>query len=335
MVRCAANTYHPRVGSIRRPQPRPQPRPQTDVSNGPFPTQDEIDRLLVGPDSVAWRFGSDARLHLVSLYPLLLQVAHPTVGAGVRDYSDFEQRPWDRLLRTLDYVNLLIYGGEEAVAAGRRLRALHKSFQGVREDGRRYYALEPDAYAWVHATLIEAYIAGHRHFGRPMRPYEAERFYAEYRGLGRLIGVHEDALPEDYAGFRAYFAEASEVLVRTVSVDRVLSSIRHAAKPPVPLPDPVWRALRLPAARVSWLGGLGLMDPRLRARLGVRWRPVDELAFRALGRATRGLDPVLPASLKVMGPGQLRWRARAIASGPLGPGDPARPAPRANAPRAA
>ena len=56
------------------------------------------------------------------LYPLLLQVAHPTVGAGVHDYSDFEQRPWDRLMKTIDYVSLLVYGGRDAAAAGRRLR---------------------------------------------------------------------------------------------------------------------------------------------------------------------------------------------------------------------
>src|SRR5205085_4247200 len=107
----------------------------------------ESERLLVGPDSVAWRFGSDARLYFVMLNPLLLQVAHPTVGAGVRDYSDFERRPWERLMRTLDYVTLLVYGGRDAIAAGRRLRAIHEAFQGIREDGQRYWALEPQAYA--------------------------------------------------------------------------------------------------------------------------------------------------------------------------------------------
>src|SRR5438105_7703098 len=114
-----------------------------------FPTDAELEEILVGPESVTWRIASDPRLHFVSLYPLLLQVAHPTVAAGVRDFSDFEQRPWDRLLRTLDYVNLLVYGGPQAVVAGRRLRDMHKRFRGLREDGQRYYALEPEAYAWV------------------------------------------------------------------------------------------------------------------------------------------------------------------------------------------
>jgi uncharacterized protein (DUF2236 family) len=289
-----------------------------------FPSDDEAQRLLLGPDSVSWRFGSDVRMYAVMLYPLLLQVAHPTVGAGVRDYSDFEKRPWDRLLRTLDYVNLLVYGGAEAIAAGRRLRAIHKTFRGTHTDGRPYYALEPEAYAWVHATLLETYVAGHAHFGRPMRPSEINRFYDEYRGLGRLIGVREGDLPPTWAQFRAYFEQTVRTrLERTESVERVLGSVMHAARPPVPMPETIWKATRLPASRVLWLGGLGLMKPQLRRRLGVRWSALDESAFRALGAMSRGLEPVLPMRLKVMGPAHLRWRRREIATGPLGAQKPA------------
>jgi len=106
-----------------------------------FPTEDQLEEILVGPGSVTWRLASDSRLYFVMLYPLLLQVAHPTVGAGVRDYSDFEARPWKRLMTTLDYVTLLVYGERDAVTAGQRLRALHKRFRGVREDGKPYHAL--------------------------------------------------------------------------------------------------------------------------------------------------------------------------------------------------
>lgn len=284
-----------------------------------FPTEGETQRILVGPTSVTWRVASDVRLYAVMLYPLLLQVAHPTVAAGVRDYSDFERRPWDRLMRTLDYVSLLVYGGPDAIAAGRRLRSLHKSFQGTRAEGQRYYALEPRAYAWVHATLLESYVAGHAHFGRPMTPAEIGMFYREYRGLGRLIGVREGDLPEDWPAFRRYFAETiAKDLERTESVDRVLRSVTEPARPPIPVPDRLWRAGRLPASRALWLGGIGLMDPQLRDRLGIRWTRADQTAFRALGGLSRGLDPVLPRRLKVTGPAQLRWRREAIARGPLG-----------------
>jgi uncharacterized protein (DUF2236 family) len=289
------------------------------MSAGLFPSETELDELLLGPDSMAWRCTSDVRLYAVMLYPLLLQVAHPTVGAGVRDYSDFERRPWDRLLRTIDYVSLLVYGGREAVPAGRRLREMHKGFRGTREDGETYHALEPEAYAWVHATLIHTYVVGHAAFGRPMRPAEIERFYSEYRGLGRLIGVRERDLPPLWPAFQEYFNRmVAEELVRTQAVDNVLGTIRHTPAPPLPIPDVLWRALNLPAGQVLRLGGIGLLPPDLRARLGIRWTGVDEAQFRALGALSRGLTPVLPKRLQITGPAQLRWRREAIAQGPLG-----------------
>jgi uncharacterized protein (DUF2236 family) len=284
-----------------------------------FPSERELDQLLVGPDSITWQRASDPRLYAAMLYPLLLQVAHPTVGAGVRDHSDFERRPWERLLRTIDYVSLLVYGGRAAAAAGRRLRALHGGFRGVRADGLPYHALEPEAYAWVHATLIDTYVRGHAHFGTPMSAAQVARFYREYRGLGRLIGVRERDLPPTWAGFRRYFDAITDArLERTETVDRVLATIRRAPAPTLPIPDLLWRALRLPASRVLWLGGVGLLDDRLRRRLGVRFNLLDEAQFRALGATSRALTPLLPERLRITGPAQLRWRREAIARGALG-----------------
>ncbi len=285
----------------------------------PFPTKAESDELIVGPDSVAWRIGSDARLYFVMLYPLLLQVAHPTVGAGVRDFSDFELRPWERLLRTLDYVCLMIYGGSDAIAAGRRLRALHGRFRGVKPDGTPYQALEPEAYAWVHATLLDAFLTGHAHFGLRLTQDEVERFYREYRELGRLIGVRDGALPRDWTGFRDYFDRTvSTDLVRTEAVGRVLKAVEQAAAPPVRIPAPVWRAVRVPPRRALWLGGVGLLPDELRVRLEIPWGRRAAMEFRALGAASRAATRVMPQALRVTGPAQLRWRRQAIARGPLG-----------------
>jgi uncharacterized protein (DUF2236 family) len=289
---------------------------------GVFPNDEEIEGLLVGPESMTWQFGSDVRLFLTMLYPLLLQVAHPTVGAGVRDYSDFEQRPWDRLSATLDYLLVLQYGGRDAVAVGRRLHELHKGFIGVKPDGERYHALEPAAYAWVHATLLDSYVSGHAQFGRPMSREQVERFYREYVGLGRLVGVRATDLPPDWRGFRDYFERTVEKeLEHTESVDRVLAAMDHAAFPDVRLvPDLFWKALRLPAARALYVCGVGLLAPPLRECLGVRWRAGDEREFRMISAASRRLTPVMPQQLLVSGPAHLRWRRKAIARGPLGDG---------------
>jgi uncharacterized protein (DUF2236 family) len=305
--------------------------------HGPlFPTDEEIDGLIVGPDSLTWQFGSDIRLFLSPLYPLLLQVAHPTVGAGVQDYSDFERRPWDRLLRTIDYLLVLQYGGIEASAMGKRLRDMHKTIRGVKPDGQRYSALEPKAYAWVHATLLDAYVTGHAHFGRPMRPDQIERFYREYLSLGRLIGVREGDLPPDWASFRSYFDEVvAHQLEHTASVDRVLRAIGKAPPPLPGFPDFIWSAFRLPARRVLYVCGVGLLPPVLRERCGIDWGRREESELRLVGAASRRLTPVLPQALKVTGPTQLRWRRRAIARGPLGPAGETKRSPAAGIARAA
>jgi uncharacterized protein (DUF2236 family) len=220
-----------------------------------------------------------------------------------------------------------VYGGGEAAAAGRRLRELHKRFRGVRPDGVPYYALEPRAYAWVHATLIETYVAGHARFGHPMTTADVERFYLEYRGLGRLIGVREGQLPPDWEGFRRYFDDMIEhQLERTDAVERVLRVFLHAQRPPLPVPELIWRAARLPAGRALWLSGVGLMPAALRRRLRIGWSVVDEAAFRGLGILSRGIEPVLPETLKISGPGHLRWRSAQIAAGALGTGPSARAA---------
>jgi uncharacterized protein (DUF2236 family) len=286
-----------------------------------FPADDEVDGLLVGPESITWRIASDARLWVVMLYPLLLQVAHPTVGAGVRDFSDFEREPWKRLLGTLDYVSLLVYGGREAAPAGRRMREMHSRIRGLREDGERYHALEPGAYAWVHATLLMAYAAGHARFGIPLGDDELNRFYDEYRRLGRLIGVRYRDLPDDWEGFLRYYDQmVGRELVHSEAVDQVLRALHSAPPPPAPVSRALWPVIRMPARRALWLGGVGLLGRSLRERLEIRWSPLDEAQFWALGIACRSLTPVMPESLRVMGPGQLRYRERAIADGPLGPG---------------
>ena len=84
---------------------------------GVLPGPEHSHDLAIAPGSVTWRYASDARAMLGAGAALLLQVAHPTVAAGVRGHSDFERDPWGRLLRTLDFVNLLIYGGPDAAVS--------------------------------------------------------------------------------------------------------------------------------------------------------------------------------------------------------------------------
>jgi uncharacterized protein (DUF2236 family) len=250
---------------------------------------------------------------------LLLQVTHPSVGAGVSQHSNFKEDPWGRLLRTLDYTSSVVYGGPDlAWQVGRRVREMHKRIKGVRPDGERYHALEPRPYAWVHATLAEAIVRAHNLFCRPaLEPDEANRFWDEWRRMGRLIGVRRDDLPETWPELLAYFDEMVESeLGDTEAAQDVVVSLLDPTAPPLPgMRDGVWRVIRWPSTRAGSLATLGMLPPTLRDRLGVEWSPSKERRFRQLAAVTRRARPLMPPQARNFGPHYLRWRRKQIARG--------------------
>jgi uncharacterized protein (DUF2236 family) len=283
-----------------------------------LPTPEEIPDLVAKPGSVLWRYGGDARLVGAGAYAILLQVGHPTVGAGVSEHSDFRADPWGRLLRTLDYSYSMTYGGPDlAGEMGRRIREMHKHIKGVKPDGERYHALEPEAYAWVHATLAHSIVRTHELMGTPIPADELDVFYSEWRRGGRLIGVRERDLPETWDEFGEYFEwMVAERLERTPAVDEVIESLAAPTRPDLPfLPETAWRLARIPAAHQITLITGGLLSPRLRNLYGVEWTTSKQRQLQILAAASRAATPLLPGTLRNVGPSYLRWRREALARG--------------------
>src|ERR1700728_2027640 len=84
----------------------------------------------LGPDSLMWQLGFPRTGLLLAGRALLLQVMHPVVGAGVRDFSDFKTDPWGRLDRTLVSLQVQLFGGARAVDEAERLRQVHRAIRG-------------------------------------------------------------------------------------------------------------------------------------------------------------------------------------------------------------
>ena len=283
-----------------------------------FPSVAEARSLVPGPDSVAWRYAGDARLFTASGYALLLQVSHPTVGAGVTEHSDFKADPWGRLLRTLDYAYSMVYGGPElATEIGRRVFEMHKRIRGVKPDGEPYHALEPDAYAWVHMTLAEAIVAGHERFGRPLRADQKEALWQDWLRQAPLIGVRDGEMPGSWTSFRLLFRETvAERLQDTEAVHDVLDTLGKPTGPPLPaLPRALWPLARVPLSRLGWLATVGLLPPPLRERFGLRWTRAHQAELNAVGALSRATTPLLPRSLRNTGPAYLKARRKALARG--------------------
>jgi uncharacterized protein (DUF2236 family) len=257
---------------------------------------------VIGPGSATWRNALDWRLLLGSGRALLLQVAHPTVGAGVAQYSNFRREPWQRFQRTIDSAMIQSYGAERAVAEAQRLRELHRRFKGVDHHGNRYSALDPDAYWWVHATLFEGAMDVYANFGTPLPLSEQRQIYAEWRDLGVVMGIKPHRMPEDLTGFRDYFGDMVENhLEDNKSVRDVLASLRDPGtiRPPWwRLPASTWRLAWPVASRIMVTATVGTLPPVLRDRFGLQWTKADQRKFGLLRTAVRIGIPLVPPRLR-------------------------------------
>jgi uncharacterized protein (DUF2236 family) len=269
----------------------------------------------MAPSPTTLRIAGDARLMAGAGYALMLQVAHPVVSAGVAEHSNFQQDPYGRLIRTLDYVNVSVFGGDAAAAEmGHRTREMHKRIKGVMPDGTRYHSLEPEPFAWVHATLVHSILKVAARFGTKPTRWERETVYADWREIGAHIGVRPRDLPESYGDFVEYVRHMERTALEpTESVRTVLRTMRTPIAPGVPyLGDGAWRVVRWPASRVLRLTTLGLLGPAVRARLELPWTQADRLQFETVAAAHRAAGPLLPQAAREFGPTYLRYRRTAL-----------------------
>jgi uncharacterized protein (DUF2236 family) len=268
-----------------------------------------------GPESLVWQRLADDRGLLIGGATLVLQVADPAVGAGVEQHSNFKAEPWRRLYGTLVSLTTIVYGTTaEACAEVERLRSMHRSIRGVDAQGRRYSALRPAPWAWVHGTLAWSVIRLNEVFRTPFSPDEAEQYWREWLQVGRLLGVREGDLPDTYAGFLSLIETlARDGLEDNQSVRDVIASV-SVIPPPVWLrwTGPLWRIfVGRPIGSLSRLVTLGALPPALADRLDLRLTAREQRRMRWFVALVAGVRRAVPPPLRP-GPAALliKWRSR-------------------------
>ncbi|GAB2330765.1 oxygenase MpaB family protein [Streptomyces griseoincarnatus] len=275
----------------------PGPVPDGDR---PLPAE-HTDPVPFTPDTLLWDMVGDIRVLLYLPAALVLQVAHPAVGAGVDEHSVFRTDPWGRARRSLDSLQLWVYGGDRAVEEGRRLRRLHRDIKGTDTRGRPYHALSPAPYAWVHATGFPVFLRAAEYLFRPFDEAGERRLHAEARRLGRILGIRERDMPGSVEEFWTYFGTVvRDELERTVVVEELLDPRRSVPPPGGAVLRLLWPVLRPALLRIQVFVTKGLLPPVARERLDVPWTPRDERRLRLLGRAVRTVVPRLPGRLRYL-----------------------------------
>ncbi|MGW7428444.1 oxygenase MpaB family protein [Streptomyces sp. NPDC054861] len=268
-----------------------------------------------------WSVAGDVRALLMLPAALTMQVAHPAVGAGVDEHSVFRTDPWGRGERSLRSVMLWVYGGEAAAEEGRRLRRLHRTIRGTDAHGRRYHALTPAYYAWVHATGFPVYRHGLRYLHRPLTPDQERRLYAEWLQVGRILGIDDRDMPRTIEEFWPYYRAVLRDELEATVVVRELVDPDQPVPPPDRGPLPLRLLLRLlwplilpRFARFRYFVTVGLMPPDAREAIGLTWSDRQEKRLRRFALVVRTLVPLLPERLRYL-PMAREARRRARLSG--------------------
>jgi uncharacterized protein (DUF2236 family) len=222
---------------------------------------------------------------------ILMQIAHPAVGRGVAEHSDFASRPLDRLHATMTYVYAVVYGTEaEITAVRRRVNLAHSPVHGKTAAGRPAYdAFDPELQLWVAATLYETAVDLYqRVFGR-FDEESAERVYREYGVLGTSLQVPAGAWPPDRAAFLDYWKSVLPTLRVTDETRRVAREILR------PSAVPLWLKAVMPLARLMTVG---LLPEQLRAAFGLAMTPRNQRRFDRWIRIMAAVFPRLPVRIR-------------------------------------
>lgn len=214
---------------------------------------------------------------------ILLQVAHPKVGAGVAEHSDFANRPLDRLRATMTYIYAVVYGSEaQRAEVTRRVNQAHRVVRRTSADGRRpaYSAYDPGLQLWVAATLYTTAIQVYERVFGPLDEASADALYRDYAVLGTALQVPENAWPEDREAFGRYWHAALKDLRIGDDAQRIAWDLFH------PTRAPAWLRLALRPMRFITAA---LLPADIRAAYRLPW---TKWSGRRFDRTIRVLSAV-------------------------------------------
>ena len=241
---------------------------------------------LLATDSMVRVVHLDAAMIVGGIRALLLQSLHPLAMAAMAEHSDYEDDPFGRLRRTVDFLGWTTYGtlaqAEESIAA---VKSIHDTVVGVTAGGVAYSANDPYLLMWVHVAEVESFLVAHELFGRPrLSERERDEYVADMGVIAERLGA--DNPP-------ASVAELRSVIDGYRSELRLLPQGREAIGFLADFPFPTAQKM---AYRVLFRAALGSLPRWAQQMIG---REVGSVEYQALLRpATHAMVRILDWGLK-------------------------------------
>jgi uncharacterized protein (DUF2236 family) len=245
------------------------------------------EEALVGPDSVSWRiFKNPIALFVGGVAAVVLELAEPSVRAGVWEHSSFRKDPIGRLRRTGLAAMVTVYGARsvaEPMIAGVVRR--HAAVDGETPAGIRYAANDPRLLEWVHATAAFSFAEAYSRYVAALSPCEFDACYREGTPAARLYGAVDT--PQSVGAMQDLFESKRSRLDPSPIVFQFLEIMRETATFPRPF---LWLQPVLVRAAVD------LVPEWIRQRLGLTesqgLRPRERWLVKCAGDVSNRIIPL-------------------------------------------
>ncbi|MCP2335404.1 oxygenase MpaB family protein [Actinomadura rupiterrae] len=272
-------------------------------------TATDPDLSLLGPGSMLHGYCHEVRWGMAVVRATVLEAAHPQIGAALVENSTFVAHPWRRVFNTLGSVQRILDADPEVRdREADRLNRMHHRISGTDEHGRSYSAMDPDARAWVVASLFESTVELNRMSGLSMNGPAMERLYAEFRAFLSVLEGDADHLPATSAEFWPYF---DDMIVRGLENTEAMRIILFELFGRMPAPPLLrghpafWAASRVMAGPVIAEFLKASLPDALRRRAGLGETPGSQILARGVylgtGVASRLLPPAWTRTDTVVG----------------------------------
>ncbi|HYO82177.1 MAG TPA: oxygenase MpaB family protein, partial [Bryobacteraceae bacterium] len=166
-----------------------------------------------GPESVTWKINREVIVIAGWGRAILMQLAHPSIAAGVHDHSSFGGSllsGFRRMHSTVSAMLSITFGDtEQMIMAAAVINKIHDRVRGrVRMGAAEVYsAHDPDLQRWVHATLLESIPLTYELLIGPLTLRERDRYCSEATIMEPLLGMPAGSLPRNSAELETYMRE--------------------------------------------------------------------------------------------------------------------------------
>jgi len=190
---------------------------------------------LTPQDGISWQvFANPITLFIGGVSAVLLELAEPSVRAGVWDHSSFKTDPATRLRRTGFAAMMTVYGPRRATETLiARVVRMHDHVKGVTSSGAAYRANDPRLLDWVHATATFGFTEAYHAYARVLSGSEKDAAFAEGAPSSRLYGAL--GAPRSWAEWESLLAATSAGLEGSDVVADFMRIMGAAPLLPAPL----------------------------------------------------------------------------------------------------